>query len=235
MKIITLRRCLCCIILSLVGISMGFDTSIYASPAFPGLINFRQPDGTIVKIRLKGDEFLSWAESEDGYTLLHNNKGFLVYAEKDKLGKLVPTDILAADIDRRTSSVNAKLKTIGKKAMFSDAQIMKSHELRAKMLAPMAVTRAGNGTTKAPVVGIRKNLVILVDFPDRPFSKTIEDFETLMDKVHNPLVNAAQASVRDFYREASFGQLDLQSTVVGIYHMSQPLAYYGNKIGRAHV
>ena len=41
----------------------------YAVIAYPGLVDFKQPDGEIVKIRMKGSESLKWAETEDGYTL----------------------------------------------------------------------------------------------------------------------------------------------------------------------
>ena len=41
----------------------------YAVIAYPGLVDFKQPDGEIVKIRMKGSESLEWAETEDGYTL----------------------------------------------------------------------------------------------------------------------------------------------------------------------
>lgn len=66
--------------------------------AYPGWIDFKQPDGTIVKIRLRGSEFVKWAESEDGYTLLYDSHGNLVFADIDTNGDLKPTDMLAVNV-----------------------------------------------------------------------------------------------------------------------------------------
>ena len=52
----------------------------YAVPAYPGLIDFKQPNGNIVKIRMKGSETLKWAESEDGYTLLYDEVGSYLHS-----------------------------------------------------------------------------------------------------------------------------------------------------------
>ena len=66
--------------------------SAWAVPAFPDMIVFHQPNSEItVNIYLKGDERVHWAESEDGYTLVHSEDGSLVYATTDGMGNLMPT------------------------------------------------------------------------------------------------------------------------------------------------
>ncbi|NLA23956.1 MAG: metalloprotease, partial [Bacteroidales bacterium] len=64
-----------------------------AAPAKPGLIEFVQPDGSKLNIYLHGDEFLKWASSTDGYTLLFNSEGFYEYAILNQSGDLVPSGI----------------------------------------------------------------------------------------------------------------------------------------------
>lgn len=44
-------------------------------PASPYPVNFTQANGSGLTILLKGDEFLSWAKTTDGYLLLNNQNG----------------------------------------------------------------------------------------------------------------------------------------------------------------
>lgn len=200
------------------------------SPAYPGVIDFRQPDGTIVKVRMMGDEDLRWAETEDGYTLLFDEEGFLVFADKADDGTLITTKMRAVDAPMRSDAIKMHLANIGPKAMFSEKQVQAVQELKDARVSTMRKLGKINGKV-TPVVGIRKNLVILVDFPDLPFTYTRENFNSLMNDEHSSESMPSNASVRDYFREASFGQLDLQTTVVGVYRMSKPMAYYGGNNG----
>ena len=64
----------------LVILTLIINIKLHSAPAYPGLIEFTQPNGVKVKIYMRGDEHLKWAESEDGFTLLYNSTGFLEYA-----------------------------------------------------------------------------------------------------------------------------------------------------------
>jgi hypothetical protein len=55
-------------------IHLGVFNKAAAVPAYPKPIEYRQPDGTVVTMQLKGDEKVRWAETIDGYTLLRNKK-----------------------------------------------------------------------------------------------------------------------------------------------------------------
>ncbi len=59
-----------------------------ATTADPAPIEFIQPDGTSLSILLKGDEFIHWATTLDGYTILSNTQGFYEYASIDTAGNL---------------------------------------------------------------------------------------------------------------------------------------------------
>ena len=54
LNVISLRLAMMLLLSSLTLLS-------YAVPAYPGLIDFKQPNGNIVKIRMKGSETLKWA------------------------------------------------------------------------------------------------------------------------------------------------------------------------------
>ena len=62
-----------------------------AMPAYPGLIQAKQPDGRIVSLYLHGDEHHHWASTPDGYTLLRDDLGFWAFAERDAQGILQPS------------------------------------------------------------------------------------------------------------------------------------------------
>ncbi|MDD2900384.1 MAG: hypothetical protein PHI31_16940, partial [Desulfuromonadaceae bacterium] len=61
-------------------------------PASPDPVDIRQPDGTTVRARIKGDEFQNWTESEDtGHTIIKNpSSSYWEYAEQLPDGTLRP-------------------------------------------------------------------------------------------------------------------------------------------------
>lgn len=64
------------ILLSAIALLVSFVAS-YAIPAYPGIIDFRQPDGTTIQVRLHGDEFSHWYTTPDGAVLEFDSNGFL--------------------------------------------------------------------------------------------------------------------------------------------------------------
>ena len=76
----------------------------------------------------------------------------------------------------------------------------------------------------APVIGTRRAIVLLVDFSDSPATRTQAHFNDLLFSTGT----FATGSMRDFYREASYGQLDVVGEVSGWYRAPQPKSYYTN-------
>lgn len=83
----------------------------------------------------------------------------------------------------------------------------------------------------APVVGTRRAIVLLVDFSDAPATQTQAHFSDLLFSTGT----YATGSMRDFYREASYGKLDLTGEVSGTggptagwYRAPHPKSYYTN-------
>lgn len=198
----------------------------FATIAYPNLVEFKQPNGNVVKVYIRGSETLKWAETEDGYTLMYDSIGNLVYAELDAMGDLVPSNVVATDKDFRPAEVEMRLMSTPKGLSYSQRQLNMAeqmHQARIRQMAQMTSSRT-------PVVGTRKMLLILVDFPDYHFQKTKEDFELLMNQL-SYTDDGRYGSVRDFYRENSFGQLDLIHDVVGVYRLQYERAYYGGNTG----
>ena len=70
--------------------------STEASPAAPNLVReVEQPDGTVLRLRLWGDEFVGALETLDGYTVQRDPlTGYWEYAVRDAGGQLVPSGVV---------------------------------------------------------------------------------------------------------------------------------------------
>ena len=210
--------------LALLALALTFATQGFATSAYPGVISYRQPDGQTVQIRLYGDERCHYGRTLDGYTLLKDSRGFLVYATKDSNGDMVPSAVAAADIDRRDAAARSFLGRTPRRLMFSGGQV--------RAMAPAVKSPAGAPPRKSAgrsAVGDRRVLVILVNFSDNEFTKTRQDFEQLMNATGYSQ-DGARGSVNDYFREASGGKLNLTADVVGPYKLSREMAYYGRNI-----
>ncbi|MDR0829208.1 MAG: M6 family metalloprotease domain-containing protein [Prevotellaceae bacterium] len=207
-----------------------------AVPAYPYPIEITQPDGTTLTVTLKGDEFASWAESEDGYTLLRNSTHAFEYAVKNAQGDLVPSGRIAKSPAQRTASDNAFLLQTPKKLGYSSTQAVAFRQLRQVRQQALEnfvsqQAPAQNGSQPAPAVsGIVHAPVILVQFQGKPFTKTQTNFQNLCNQV-NYSVGTATGSVHDYFLAASYSQLDFQVDVYGPYTLANTIDYYDSKSG----
>ncbi|MBO6118707.1 MAG: M6 family metalloprotease domain-containing protein [Bacteroidales bacterium] len=190
--------------------------SALADPATSKLLTKRQSDGRMLSFYLYGDERLSFAKTSDGYTLLAKQDGDFYYAKKDAAGNLVASSLLACDKEYRTNEEIQFLDKTGKDLQFSRQQILKTKDL---------IDPPKDGY---PTTGQNPLLVILVDFPDREFTYTQQNFQDIMS-LNGYSDNNATGSVKDYYYDNSFGQLELMPKVVGPVRMSHDMAYYGAK------
>jgi hypothetical protein len=51
-----------------------FPLTVHAVPAYPGLFKIKQPSGYSFEARKRGDEWLNWAETKDGYGIYKNTE-----------------------------------------------------------------------------------------------------------------------------------------------------------------
>ena len=199
-----------------------FAFSSMAVPAFPDLVTFRQPNSELtVSIFLKGDERVHWAESEDGYSLLHADDGTLMYAYRDADGNMVPSAYMATEVKDRSEEVNAFLSLVPKHLRYSKQQVDQLLEIWT-----MVENHASNRKTMTNVVGEKKFLVILFAFADKPFGHSRMLFRQMFNQV-NYSTNNAIGSVHDYYYDVSGGLFSLSVDVVGPYTGAYNTAYYG--------
>ena len=189
-----------------------------ANPANPGLVQVPQPDGSLLTIRLVGDEFYHFNTTADDYTIVLNDKGAYVYARLD--GKnLVATDILAHDQGSRSAAELALLASTPKR-LVDDFAVEQANVRRVKRNVDLSNFDFENF----------HGLVILIDFADRTFvSENPKEFYTNLFSTENltsfyePVKGqdvSCLGSVRDYFSNQSDGVFCPPFDVYGPYTSS---------------
>lgn len=191
-------------------------------PAKPKQITYKQPDGSVIHIYLKGDRVVHWAVSEDGYTILSNPNGFYEYAIINDKGILISSKIVAHDKGERKPNENVLLSKLQKGLIYSEKQI------EEKLLAYKSIVK--NSVKSFPSTGTQNNLVFMIQFSDLAFSNTLSDVDNLMNKVNYGDIG----SFRDYYYQNSYEKLTVNTTVDGIYTAPKTHNYYGQNDGNGH-
>lgn len=186
-----------------------------ANPANPGLVQVPQPDGSLLTIRLVGDEFYHFNTTADDYTILLNDKGGYVYAQLQGQ-ELVATDILAHDEGNRSAAELALLATTPKR-LVNEVAIEQANIRRVKRNVDLSNFDFANF----------RGLVILIDFADKKFaSEDPQAFYTEMFSTenltgfHEPVKDqdvTCLGSVRDYFSDQSEGVFCPPFDVYGPY------------------
>ena len=198
-------------VLAVLAGSLLLATAAVAMPANPAPARVNQPDGSVITIHLRGDEFFSWHESADGLIILKNPEtGYWVYA-KEANGRLAPTDLVVGRDDGAALGLTRPdLPRIRTSVIATSAHQPQTFE---KDLPQIQATTI-------------QNLVILVDFTDLTVDYPTSDFNDMLNQVGFS-GNGASGSVRDYFTEISYGNLLMVSTVQDPVTISQGYAYYG--------
>ena len=198
---------------------LACSASVSAIPANPKPIRLTQPDGSTVTVQLHGDENHHYmTRFEDGVRVRRSSDGFL-------LPDFTPDfdyTRLAADPRRRHASGASFLnKSAASEAVLHSDDGSTASPTSAANLAP---TRESEASATLPTDS--RYLVILVNFTDRKFTFSRQDFDAWLNEEGYSQYGGT-GSVRDYWRDNSMGQFVPTFTVVGPYDLSQPTAYYG--------
>jgi M6 family metalloprotease-like protein len=212
MKKILLAICLTVLFTGLI------DKKVSAVTAYPHPVEITQPDGTTIMVQLKGDEKVKWGETLDGYTILINNQGIYEYAIATSKGDLDLSGVAVSNINSRTSEELELLKTTPKALYYSKDQVSTMHSIWK--IKDEQLQKA------IPTTGNVKIICILAAYQDVAFTKTKTDFINLFNQVGYS-AGTATGSVKDFYEESSYGQLNLTVDVAGPFTANNNMSYYG--------
>ncbi len=199
---------------------------VYAAPAYPHPVAYTLPDGSEITICLKGDESVSWRTSLDGYTLLFNADGYLEYAAQNAVGDLVLSGVRAHNEVDRVAKETTFLKSQAKGLKYSASQ-MEAMPM-VKSIYEESVRKAMQEAPRKAYIGDILAPVILVDFPNVPFSKRKADFEMLINQ-ENYTEGDITGSLYDYYLANSYGKCRVKADVFGPYRMKNDIIFYDSK------
>jgi M6 family metalloprotease-like protein len=206
----------------LVVFILFISRDVYSVIAYPYPVDVKQKDGTTLKIIQRGDENLHWTETTDGYTLLKNDQGIFEYATLNSSNDLVCSGIKATDRPLRTTVENQFLSKISTGLTFSSSQV--------SIIQQIEKAYKTEQQSAFPTTGSDSLICILIAYTDKAFTNTQNDFKNLFNQV-GYTTDGAHGSVKDYYSENSYGQLNLSVRVAGPYTASQNMKYYGEDVG----
>lgn len=215
-----LTLCMCYVFLLYVDLSA--QDIVCAIPPAPKPILITQPDGTLIKIIAKGNPFLHWQETTDGYTVVKNSNGVYEYAIKEH-GKLKPAGIQAIDPDLGNATARREPLNI-EKHLKPDPDSTQ----QAGQFSPWGSNARGSQIDAGmPPSGNLNVLCILIEYPDLQHTFSRDNFAKLMN---GPLVDG-RLSFSEFYAKSSFGNLNIKVDVAGWYKAEKNYTHYSNSAG----
>ena len=185
---------------AICGLLLLLSLVVKANPADTTLKRLIQSDGRVLELYLRGDEWFNYAVTSDGYTILPNQNADYCYAYQNSAGEVVVSKYLATNPAMRTAEEQIFLSKVSK-----GLKPLPQYANHSKNLAERK---------SYPTTGTNNLLVILVEFPDRPFTYTATEFQNLFSQ-QGYSSGGASGSVKDYFRDCSNGLLDLNPTVAG--------------------
>lgn len=185
----------------------------FAIPAKRGFIDYTQPDGSCIKIRIVGDEHGHLVLSEDG-TLLMEKEGWLQPANTDK----------EVYIENLKAIRNARISQRRQESLQTRSEGNDGSPEDDGRLVPL---NFGRCDVSFPTTGKQKGLVILVEYQDVKF--TIGDFDYFNRMLNEEGFSdfGSLGSARDWFIENSSGQFLPGFDVYGPVELPNERSYYG--------
>lgn len=237
-------------------LALSFCGAALAVPAYPGLIESKQPDGSVVQIRVMGNEHFHYTVSEDSELVVRDSTGYWNYADeqgkptgmrfhhRDKRGdkerkfnetrdsKKILKEFQKRGRDRKRPLHRSEVPQEGE----ADTASLNSVPFRAAPLRAAVATPTGDVVqiatrpkfTQSMTTGEIRGLIILVQFSDVKFksSDPQADFSRYMNE-EGYHENGMHWSVRDYYVANSMGAFKPTFDVLAPVTLANTRAYYG--------
>ncbi|MFC1704530.1 hypothetical protein ACFL1E_07125 [Candidatus Omnitrophota bacterium] len=190
-------------------------TAVYAVPVPEGQWEYYK--GTTIYSR-GGDEYHCefYVVGPDGeeYTVVKNNDGRWYYAKSDSTGSVIPGQeevsafALPPEKSKDLKLTSQAIDTLKQQREDFDSAMAQVNE---KHLALLEENRSPN------LVTTYQPHIVFVEFSDQPHTFEAEDFLEMIfsedSYVQTPSGQQAYGSARDYWREVSFNQVDIEPTV----------------------
>lgn len=166
-------------------------------------------NGTQVSVELRGDEYLSWWEGTDG-------TAYRATADENVFE--------AFDLEAQKPAAAAR------RARTEQGRVARLARVKNSLKGVDDKMR-GLGGDHITYKGVKKGLVVLVDFKNKKFADghDLEYYKNVINgKDFSDEEEGYVGSVRDYFLAQSNGQFELDFDVVGPVTMSKNYGYYGN-------
>ena len=167
-------------------------------------------NGTQVSVELRGDEYLSWWEGTDG-------TAYRTTATDENVFE-------AFDLEAQKPAAAAR------RARTEQGRVARLARVKNSLKGTDDKMR-GLGGDHITYKGVKKGLVVLVDFKNKKFADEhdLEYYKNVINgKDFSDEEEGYVGSVRDYFLAQSNGQFELDFDVVGPVTMSKNYGYYGN-------
>lgn len=167
-------------------------------------------NGTQVSVELRGDEYLSWWEGTDG-------TAYRTTATDENVFE-------AFDLEAQKPAAAAR------RARTEQGRVARLARVKNSLKGADDKMR-GLGGDHITYKGVKKGLVVLVDFKNKKFANghDLEYYKNVINgKDFTDEEEGYVGSVRDYFLAQSNGQFELDFDVVGPVTMSKNYGYYGN-------
>lgn len=210
-------------VILLIFIQLSAGAVVAADKSF----SYTQPDGSSIKLRLFGDEHNHYFLTPDSIPVFES-EGVFYYGEISN-GEIKISDVLVKNISDRDESdlkfANNKEEIISLLRINYKENLRTNNSRRIKRLEKSRKVLGGFGDFR----GTKKGLVILVNFSDIAMSSPSaqNDFNRMFNEEGYSDFGAI-GSVKDYFRDQSYGQFELDFDVVGPVTVSRDCSYYGH-------
>ena len=193
----------------MLSMLFAFGTAANAVPAKKLQKVITLANGTQVSVELRGDEYLSWWEGTDG-------TAYRATADD--------TVFEAFDLEAQKPAAAAR------RARTEQGRVARLARVKNSLKGADDKMR-GLGGDHITYKGVKKGLVVLVDFKNKKFADghDLEYYKNVINgKDFSDEEEGYVGSVRDYFLAQSNGQFELDFDVVGPVTMSKNSGYYGN-------
>lgn len=193
----------------MLSMLFAFGTAANAVPAKKLQKVITLANGTQVSVELRGDEYLSWWEGTDG-------TAYRTTATDENVFE-------AFDLEAQKPAAAAR------RARTEQGRVARLARVKNSLKGADDKMR-GLGGDHITYKGVKKGLVVLVDFKKKKFADghDLEYYKTVINgKDFTDEEEGYVGSVRDYFLAQSNGQFELDFDVVGPVTMSNNYGYYG--------
>ncbi len=233
----------CLIAVSLICL---FANLVQAAPINGDLDTLQQPDGTLVSVRIWGDEYFQHVESLDGQTLVRDAvTGEICYAQvsadgeelistgqryngfNKKAGKLKDKDKSNRGYKNKVRLKKQKMREIANKnkALLEPQVSVLPEAPETTVYMDDAIQPASIDGPSNPLIGNYMGLTLLIDFSDQVGTIPQSEIDNFCNQVgYSGYSN--NGSVRDYFYDVSGEVMIYENHVTAYYRAIHPKSYY---------